>query len=137
MTTRTDIPTHIRRHLEATGVLARDGISRRAKTTFCADCHRPVVRGLDADVAALVAVVDPAPLTPVGEVLALAAGRRTYDLTWRGARYELDPREPGHIRTRPASRKYHVTADHQCGNSLPAFPPEFMPAEIPADQPPF
>lgn len=122
MTIRTAMPDHIRAHLHATGVLTPDGISRRAKTTFCASCRAVVIRGLDSHIAATVATADPAALTPLGEVLALATGRRTYDLTWTGGRYEIDHRNEWHIRGRPPGTQFHVIADHKCGQPLPALP---------------
>lgn len=117
--TRTPMPAWLREHLHATGKLGRDAITRRAKTGFCDTCWSIVIRGLDAPIAALPVTVDPQPLSPLGEVLALAAGRRSYDLTWRGDRYELDHRDHWGIRTRPAGAINHVVADHQCGHLLP------------------
>lgn len=109
---------------------AARGNSRAAGTYACPGCRAVILRGLDADVAALTVTVDPAPLTLLGEVLALARGRTTYDLTRRGGRYELDPRNPSHIKKRPAS-EFHVAPEHKCGNPLPAKPREFIPANTP------
>lgn len=97
----------------------RTGATRAAATHACPQCNAVVLRGLDADVAALPVVTDPHPLTVTGEVLALAGGRVTYDLTWRSGRYELDPRNSGHIKRRPAGTQFHVVAGHQCGRQLP------------------
>ena len=114
------IPAWLQTHLEAKGAWNGDGISRAARAGYCHDCGQVVLRGLDADRAALDVAADPEPLNPLGEFLALTVGRRTFDLTWRG-RYELNPREPGHIRARPAqvSGKSTVVVEHLCGQMMP------------------
>lgn len=106
--------------LEAKGVWNGDGISRAARASYCTSCGTVVLRGLDADRAALTVACDPEPLNPLGEFLAISVGRRTYDLTWR-TRYELDPRSPGRIRDRPAQLygKSAVVVEHLCGQPMP------------------
>lgn len=115
------IPTWLQSILEAKGAWNADGVTRAARAGYCHSCGRVVLRGLDADRAALTAVCDPEPLNLLGEFLALSAGRPTYDLQWR-SRYELNPREPVHIRTIPAggSRQATVVAAHRCGQPIPA-----------------
>jgi hypothetical protein len=61
----------------------------------------------DAIVEGLPVHADPTPLTPIGELAALLAGRRTYDL----ARRELWHRD----RWRICRREHPVVADHRCG----------------------
>lgn len=114
------IPAWLQRLLEAKGTWNGDGVSRAARAGYCRSCGTVVVRGLDADRAALSAVCDPEPINVLGEFLALSAGRRTYDLTWRG-RYELNPREPAHIRAAPAQLfgKSTVVVSHLCGQAMP------------------
>jgi hypothetical protein len=114
------IPTWLQTILEAKGAWNSDGIARAARAGYCHDCGSVILRGLDADRAALTVVADPEPLNPLGEFLALTVGRRTYDLTWRG-RYELNPRESGHIRAAPAQvhGKSAVVVEHLCGQVMP------------------
>jgi len=114
------IPTWLQTILEAKGAWNSDGVSRAARAGYCHTCGAVVLRGLDADRAALTVVADPEPLNPLGEFLAVSVGRRTYDLTWR-SRYELNPREPAHIRAAPAQLlgKSSVVVEHLCGQVMP------------------
>jgi hypothetical protein len=115
------IPAWLQAHLTATGAFNGDGVSRRARAGLCRSCGRVVLRGLDADAAAMAVAVDPEPLNALGEFLALSVGRVTFDLTWR-LRYELDPRDAWHIRTRPAAvrGKSAVVVQHSCADVMPA-----------------
>lgn len=114
------IPTWLQSILDAKGISNPDGVSRAARAGYCRSCGAVILRGLDADRAALTAVCDPEPINPLGEFLALSVGRKTYDLTWRG-RYELNPREPCHIEAAPASLlgKSSVVVSHLCGQTMP------------------
>lgn len=111
------IPRWLQDHLEATGRANTDGIGRAINTRTCPGCGQATVTGLDADVAALPARCDPHPVDQVGELIALATGRRTYDLTPTSGRLELYHRECWHIAAR---RRYPVLAQHACGQPLPA-----------------
>lgn len=66
-----------RRHLVAE--LAEAG-RRSAKAIDCPRCGRPVIRGEDHDDAAVVVKVDVEPIGRVEEMLAVFAGRATFDL---------------------------------------------------------
>jgi hypothetical protein len=110
------MPTWLRRHLEQTGRLDTDGCSRTIRAGHCPDCHTPTVRGLDSDICGMPVRCDTDVLDPVGELLAVAAGRITYDVTGPARRPQLDPRRPAHI-TGP--RRYPVLAEHRCGHPLP------------------
>jgi len=103
--------------LIAKGVLTPAGIGRRAHVRRCRDCGRYTFVGLDDVVMAGVATVDVAPLDALGELLALLCGLTTYDLSWRGDRYEIDRRESHHIRSAPPGSKAgnDVVNDHRCG----------------------
>jgi hypothetical protein len=113
------IPAWLRRHLEQTGVTAQ-GFTRRARPTPCKTCRRTVVKGWTDEPCAILAVADPAPLSNLGEALALIQGRATYDLARRGGRYELDLREADHIEGSPPEtpnawrRNADVLAEHHC-----------------------
>jgi hypothetical protein len=90
-------------------------LGRRARVQVCAVCHRVVIYGLDADRCALTATVDAHPITAAGEVEAIRAGRRTYEL----ARMELHPRDRWNIPGRPPSHRLIVLADHDHKKRIP------------------
>lgn len=118
---RAVIPAWLQRLLEAKNP---DGITRAVRATYCRGCGAHVMRGLDADVAALPTVVDPTPLDPLGEALALLANRPTYSLRWVG-RYEIDHRLGATIAAHPAGSQpsVDVLAAHACNAaSLTAHP---------------
>lgn len=136
------IEAWLQTHLETIGRANTDGISRRARTTFCRTCGQPTIRGLDDDKAALPATCDPQPLGPAAEALALITGCRSYELAWRGDHYELDHRDRYRITGKPAGTGIHAVAEHKCGQPLPAIdPPPDIPtrtfAEEAPDEPPF
>jgi hypothetical protein len=75
-----------------------DGVYRAAKVARCRKCRAIVIRGLDHDRCARLAVVNPAPLSVVSEALALMAGRAASGLTaWRTA-YQIDARLAANIK---------------------------------------
>ncbi len=78
----------------------------------CPRCKAAVARGWSAEVCAFLVLVDPVPLTPLGEFEALLAGLWTYT-AWRvgGVRVDL----------RTANRRTHrlahdVWPEHRCGH---------------------
>lgn len=104
------------------GTLTETGLSRRARPRPCARCHTWTVCGLDADTLALEAHCDPQPLTPLGEVIALATGRRTLELVRTRGRLELEQRWADHIESRLAGNTpgADVLATHRCGQPIAA-----------------
>ena len=88
--------------------------TRKAKLIACIRCDEPVLRGLDGDVAAFSAWAGVYPLGEYGEVQALIAGRRTYELH----NGRLDRRDQWMIAGTPASSTTVVT-DHVCGEPIP------------------
>jgi hypothetical protein len=78
----------------------------------CRTCQRPQ---LAATVTGLDRHVDPAPLTPAGELAALLAGRPTYNLAGPN-REHLIRRTVHHIH---APRRHPVVADHTCQPPAP------------------
>lgn len=110
----TPIPTWLQAHLEKTGAANTDGVRRAIRATTCRDCGAGILTGLDADRAALPVVVDVDPVTELGEVLALAAGRVSYNLRIGNGACELDRRDRHTI---SAPRRYRVVVSHECGNS--------------------
>ena len=89
----------------------------------CRTCKAQILEGLDEDVCAFRATVDPDPLTPLGEALALIADRRTYELRRHSRGWALWHRDRWQITGRVAGSKYLVVADHQCHTAkLPTIP---------------
>jgi hypothetical protein len=113
-------PAQIKRQLEAAGHLV-DGAMAGAKPTVCLRCHAVVLRGLTPEPLRTVAVVDPRPLSTLGEFQAIHAGLLTYDLSRRASRLGLEERYPDHIEGSPPDRpdtwrrRGDVVAQHKCG----------------------
>lgn len=103
--------------------------------------------GLDADLIAGVAIVDPAPLSAQGEMIAQLLGLRTYSLRWLPERLELNLRSQWAITHSPAPRPdcpgprlaYDVVAEHRCHmHDLPGVPSVHdQRRSADADEPPF
>lgn len=101
-----------------------DGVRRRAVTRICPTCHAHVSTGLDADMCALVATVDLAPLTIRGELAAALQGRPTYELGWTAAHgYRIERRSALRITWAPVGSPNldgrTVHAEHRCHQPLP------------------
>jgi hypothetical protein len=106
------LPPWVKRMLETDP----DGlVGRVAKLRPCRSCRRLVWRGRDQ--GAFVEA-DWQPTTPLGEVLALMAGRGTYRLVLTFDGYELMARDPWTIKA--GRSKWPVVARHVCG--APALP---------------
>lgn len=108
---------------------------RTAKLTRCHDCRRPVLSGLDEDLGAFQVVVDPTPLTALGEALVLLDDRRTVAARRHGQTgLVLDRRGQWHISAHPAGtgkpwRPSDVLPTHQCG-SAPLPPQAYAAATV-------
>lgn len=99
-------------------ITAKTGVppgARYCRARKCRQCRAPVLVGLDGELCSFTAVVDPDPLTPYGEALALLAGRDTYTLRRRAGRFTLTAREVWHI---AGGTPGDVVARHHC----PALP---------------
>lgn len=120
------MPAWLQRHLEATGDAGPDAVTRRARIKVCKQCGQTILAGLDGDPPmAGNAYVDPTPLAPMGEALALLADRPTYELLWTGLRLELEHRSAQSIEGHPAGTRsgVDVVAEHACGSAvLPSLP---------------
>lgn len=105
---------------------------------FIHRCGASVISGWDADRCAVFITLDSRPLSPLGEVAALASGRRTYYV--RAGRPSRRDRWsiPGH----PPSLDLPVHAEHRCGEvihrdhllELPASP---APSILTSEETPF
>lgn len=84
--------------------------SRVARPGRCKQCAAPILRGLDADIAAFDATADPQPINPEDEPAVKVEGRHTYILTGRGDATTLWRRLPG---TEDETR-YPIHAEHKC-----------------------
>ena len=109
-------PAHV---LDAMG--ERQGIdyrtaSRRVRRARCPTCGRLVLRGLDADVAAGDVMVDPTPLTAIGEWVITLRGGVTYSLsTITSDRQELDDRDQWRRLVHPSTDSgVVVVPGHEC-----------------------
>lgn len=97
---------------------------RTSKLARCRTCRDTVVRGHNDDWCAFQVDADPTPLTALGEVLALAQGRRTLTARRNGNRLLLTRRNRHSIADFPAGgsrpgREWDVLVEHRCGVGLP------------------
>lgn len=91
-------------------------INRNATIRTCPRCNALTVAGYDHDKIALLVICDTQPLTTQSELLALLAGRLTYDAEHHGNRVRLEHRHQWRIRQ---PRRWTVLAAHQCPNQQP------------------
>ena len=112
-------PEYLVKRMVAAGAMdPATGATRRARAVTCSGCRRPVMRGLDRDFGGLSADADPAPLSALGEALALLAHRPTYELRWLGGRYEIDRRDRYRIAGQPAGTNgIDILVGHDCSLS--------------------
>lgn len=107
-------------HLIRAGHMTTEGLTRRAKARRCPKCSAWCVAGIDADLMAFETWADPQPLTALGEVVALASGRRTTALVRTRGRLELEQRWAEHIADQPAgTARADVLAAHACHQPIP------------------
>lgn len=101
-----------------------------ARPRKCRHCKAPVLAGLDDELCGFPTTVDPTPLSPIGEALALLAGRTTYRLDkdqqlWRRDRWQIAGQPAGTVdRLFP----HDVVASHSCGAPpLPSIESQLQP----------
>jgi hypothetical protein len=136
------LPEWLLAKLQDEGKTTSDGIGRAARYRRCEECQRWVLRGLDDDRAALVAVCDPTELDALGELFALALNLRTYTLTRgaasKGMAWNLNPRDQWQI---AAGTPAPLVAQHRCGVALPRTTKSLLPtihhSSNADDRPPF
>lgn len=117
------MPNWLVTHLQNIGAMGNDRIGRRVHTRRCRHCRYTILVGLDNDMCALPAYVDPLPLAPIGEAVALLDGRSTYALRIGIGRAELQIRDRWQIAATPAGSRLDVLAAHRCGaGPLPSAP---------------
>lgn len=110
-------PDWLVRRLVGSGLMDGDtGAMRKAQAVACDRCGRAVWRGLDADWCGRSRDADPLPVSALGEVQAIMAGRKTLELSG-ATRLELNYRDAWRIKGRPAGRDgYDVVVEHKCGD---------------------
>lgn len=79
-------------------------------------CGELIMAALDHWACAITVHLDPWPLSPVGEVEALRAGRRTYQMREWGVRHRNAYRITGN----PPGPRTTVLAEHRCGEPIPS-----------------
>lgn len=126
-------PTAVQLAIEATGAVTPERISRAVSRHICRHCQSPTLRALDGDVLAFDVTVNPDPIDELGELLAIATGRRTYDAITTTGRMELEPRRPAHI----PNRRHPVLAEHRCHEPLPTARTRRDETGGVTDEPPF
>lgn len=134
MTTPTLDP-HVFAHLQRQGVITADRVTKKPTTRACRDCHTPVIAALLDEATTRRLELNPAFLTPLGELQALTLDRATYQ--WTDG--TITDREPWKITARPANT-VRVLAEHSCHS--PPFetgpdptPPKQQTAQRPIDPP--
>jgi hypothetical protein len=124
----------VRRFTESGHIDADSGATRRARMSRCRRCHRPVVLGFDSDPSRphagyMSRQVDPQPLSPTGEALALLSGRITFNLGWHADHWEINgPRDRWQIAGKRTGIR-DVVVEHDCALSITPLPGQ--PSNVP------
>ena len=92
-------------------------LSTRPQLASCPRCGAAILRAMTAPPMAWEVRADPVPLDLAAEILALLAGRYTYDLATFAMRPELIWRDPCRI----LRRDWPVLATHRCPGPVPYF----------------
>ena len=130
----TTIQPWLFRQLVEQGVVDERGVSDKPRPRRCPSCRAATLVAWQDGKLDPVAV-DPLDLTPLGELQAVCAGRRTF-AHWGGANGQLDLREARHITRWPAgNRSQAVRPEHRCAAPTPDHIP--APTRADHDQPPF
>lgn len=121
-------------HLVKSGVIDTHGINDRPRARWCSCGQRVIAAWLDGTGPTI--TVDPIALTPLGELQAQVAGRKTVE-HWHDG---LALRRPEAITRWPADTNPHafpIRPEHECGQAQPFdhFPGRKADAEY--DSPPF
>jgi hypothetical protein len=99
-----------------------DGGRAHAALRRCPDCRAQVLTGPDSDFAAITVRLDPTPLSPLGEALALTLGRGAWRIAANAGRLLIDRRSPWAVAGDPAGTllRADVLTAHTCGNPWPS-----------------
>ena len=108
---------------------AKQGGFRNARWQKCDNCGDITLHGMDADMAAGMATVDPAPLTPQQELWCAIQGRRTFSLDIDGERkVKINDRVRWSL-AKPHPHGRPIVAQHICGQRYHGFIPELRKPE--------
>lgn len=101
----------------------KTGGFRAARWGRCPTCNELTLHGMDADLTAGMATVDPTPLSPQQEHACMITGRETYSLKERGTSYELNDRRGAYrYGARPPDHKGRtIVPAHKCGARFSGF----------------
>ena len=117
----------------------KTGGFRAARWGRCPTCNELTLHGMDADLTAGMATVDPTPLSPLQELACFITERETYSLKDRGNSYELNDRRGAYLYG-PRPPNHHnktIVPEHQCGARFPGFIPRPATKETTNAHPPF
>ena len=135
------LPEWLVASLSARGLHDAEGVRRAARLTRCDECRRPVLAGLDGDLAAMPVQCEPHEIDVQGETLALILGLRTYTLTRKirakGLGWNLDLRDRWAIES---GQRTALLAQHRCDVAIPPTQRPFLSRSggpITGDHPPF
>lgn len=127
------IPAWLETHLRNTGRWNADGINRRVSATRCRTCGHRILTGLDDDICAHAARLDPTALSSLGELAAQLTGLATYQLRRDGNRIVIDRRDQFSIEGDPADTHTRpIHPEHQCGRSWAGALTKPTPDDTPA-----
>lgn len=116
---RTRIEAAIRHATQAGHLDAVTGTGRHAKPRTCPTCRARVLVGDDNHLAALTTTIDPTPALLPDEALAMALGRKTYQVRTNGGRIEISIRKSPRFMPAPISAysdnpEYTIHLEHTC-----------------------
>lgn len=94
----------------------QEAAARGTRSVPCPTCGRPTLYGLDADLAASPARVDPTPIDRTAELAAIMLGLRTYSAWHTAGRIELTYRNSFNV---TGDRRAPVHPQHRCGIEWP------------------
>ena len=106
------MPDWLQTQLVNDGTMTADFITRKAKPRRCKKCHAQTLAAIDD--LGLESHLDPKPTTSGGELLALLAGRATFEVIGT----QVVSRDSHRVTAHPADQR-GVFAAHSCNSPLP------------------
>lgn len=136
--TQSSLAPHVFAHLQREGHVTADRVTKRPVVRTCRHCAASVIAAIEDEPAGRMRVeLEPAHLTPVGELQAALVGIATFEVTPTAIWW----RDPSRIAGKPANAT-NVMAEHKCHSPpLQSGPPpigQTNPSQPPAtNSPPF
>lgn len=107
---QTSLAPHVFAHLQREGHVTADRVTKRPVVRTCRHCAASVIAAIEDEPAGRTRVeLEPAHLTPVGELQAALVGIATFEVTPTAIWW----RDPSRIAGKPASAT-NVMAEHKC-----------------------